>query len=142
MISAPDRMLLPAYMLDPKYAGKSILSGAEINKAYGVITTMCHLGLNEGKILEFGEVYFQARALGWRCNMAVVPTFLVSHLMEGTLWLFPLLPPSSSESHQHQPPQSVTGPCLGTPTHPPTHQSSQQADQYKGLKNWWPSGQI
>ena len=26
-----------AYMLDPRYAGKSILSGAEINKAYGVI---------------------------------------------------------------------------------------------------------
>ena len=26
-----------AYMLDPKYAGKSILSGAEINKAYGVL---------------------------------------------------------------------------------------------------------
>jgi hypothetical protein len=31
-----------AYMLDPKYAGKSVLSGAEINKAYGVITTMSH----------------------------------------------------------------------------------------------------
>ena len=28
------------YMLDPKYAGKSILSGAKINKAYGVITTV------------------------------------------------------------------------------------------------------
>ena len=28
------------YMLDPKYACKSILSGAEINKAYGVITTV------------------------------------------------------------------------------------------------------
>jgi hypothetical protein len=34
-------------MLDPKYAGKSILSGVEINKAYGVITTMSrHLGLD------------------------------------------------------------------------------------------------
>jgi hypothetical protein len=40
------------YMLDPKYAGKSILSGVEINKTYGVITTMsCHLGLDEGKVL-------------------------------------------------------------------------------------------
>ena len=40
-----------AYMLDPKYAGKSILSGAEINKAYGVITTVSrHLGLDEGKV--------------------------------------------------------------------------------------------
>ena len=39
-------------MLDPKYAGKSILSGAEINKAYGVITTVFrHLGLDEGKVL-------------------------------------------------------------------------------------------
>ena len=35
-----------AYMLDPKYAGKSILSCAEINNAYGVITTLSrHLGL-------------------------------------------------------------------------------------------------
>ena len=41
-----------AYMLDPKYAGKSILSGAEIKEAYGVITTMSrHLGLDEGKVL-------------------------------------------------------------------------------------------
>jgi hypothetical protein len=41
-----------AYMLDPKYAGKSILSGAEIKKAYGVITTVSrHLGLDEGKVL-------------------------------------------------------------------------------------------
>jgi hypothetical protein len=41
-----------AYMLDPKYAGKSIPSGAEINKAYGVITTMSHrLVLDEGKVL-------------------------------------------------------------------------------------------
>jgi hypothetical protein len=40
-----------AYMLDPKYAGKSILSGAEINKAYGAITTVSHhLGLDEGKV--------------------------------------------------------------------------------------------
>ena len=39
-------------MFDPKYAGKSILSGAEINKAYGVITTMSrHLGLEEVKVL-------------------------------------------------------------------------------------------
>jgi hypothetical protein len=39
-------------MLDPKYAGKSILSGAEINKAYGVITTVSrHLGLDEGMAL-------------------------------------------------------------------------------------------
>lgn len=41
-----------AYMLDHKYAGKSILSGAEINKAYGVITTVSrHLGLDESKVL-------------------------------------------------------------------------------------------
>ena len=41
-----------AYMLDPKYAGKSILSGAEINKAYGVITTVSrHLDLDEDKVL-------------------------------------------------------------------------------------------
>ena len=39
-------------MFDPKYAGTSILFGAEINKAYGVITTMSHhLGLDEGKVL-------------------------------------------------------------------------------------------
>ena len=41
-----------AYMLDPKQAGKSILSGAEINNAYGVITTVSrHLGLDESKVL-------------------------------------------------------------------------------------------
>ena len=41
-----------AYMLDPKYAGKSILSGAEINKTYGVITTVSrNLGLDEVKVL-------------------------------------------------------------------------------------------
>ncbi|KAM9400551.1 uncharacterized protein ACWYII_030419 [Salvelinus alpinus] len=39
-----------AYMLDPKYAGKSILSGAEINKAYGVITTVSRC-LDEDKVL-------------------------------------------------------------------------------------------
>jgi hypothetical protein len=37
-----------AYILDTKYAGKSILSGTEVNEAYGVITTItCHLGLDE-----------------------------------------------------------------------------------------------
>ena len=42
-----------AFMLDPKYAGKSHLSGEQINKAYGVITTMSrHLGLDEGKVLD------------------------------------------------------------------------------------------
>jgi hypothetical protein len=51
-----DLCLMPicaaAYMLDPKYAGKSILSGAEINKAYGVTTTVSrHLGLDEVKVL-------------------------------------------------------------------------------------------
>jgi hypothetical protein len=40
------------YKLDPKYSGKNILSGTEINKAYGVITTVSrHLGLEEGKVL-------------------------------------------------------------------------------------------
>ena len=42
--------------------------------------------------------------------MAVVPTYLISHRD-----FFPLLPPSS-KSHQKQPPQSATGPCLGTHT--------------------------
>jgi hypothetical protein len=86
-----------AYMLDPKYAGKSILSGAEINKAYGVITsTSRHLGLEERKVSwQSGEVHFQARALGWRCNMAVVPTCLISQIYGRDfvdLMLFPLLP--------------------------------------------------
>ena len=41
-----------AYKLAAKYAGKSILSAAEFNKAYGVITTVSrHLGLDEGKVL-------------------------------------------------------------------------------------------
>ena len=44
-------------MLDPKYAGKSILSGAEINKAYGVITTVSrHLGL-DAKLLSSLAMY-------------------------------------------------------------------------------------
>ena len=39
-------------MFDPKYSGKSILSGAEINKAYVVITTVSrHLSLDKGKVL-------------------------------------------------------------------------------------------
>jgi hypothetical protein len=46
------------------------------------------------------------------------------------LRLFPLFPPSSSKFHQHQPPQSATGPCLGT--HTPKHAT--KADQYKGWR--------
>ena len=53
------------------------------------------------------------------------------------LRLFPLLPPSYSKSHQHQSPQSATGPCLGT--HSPKHATGWPI---QGLKNWWPSGQI
>ncbi|XP_025763605.1 uncharacterized protein LOC109202521 [Oreochromis niloticus] len=41
-----------AYMLDPKYYDKGILSGEEINSAYAVITAMSdHLGLDKGKVL-------------------------------------------------------------------------------------------
>ncbi|CAI5681183.1 unnamed protein product [Oreochromis niloticus] len=41
-----------AYMLDPKYYDKGILSGEEINSAYVVITAMSdHLGLDKGKVL-------------------------------------------------------------------------------------------
>ena len=51
-------------MLDPKYAGKSILSGSEINKAYGVITTMSlHLGLDEGKVLDSPAKYTSKQGL-------------------------------------------------------------------------------
>ena len=40
------------YMLYPRYAGKSILSDAEINNAYCVIITVFrHLGLDESKVL-------------------------------------------------------------------------------------------
>ena len=39
-------------MLDPKHAGKRILSGVEINKAYVVIIFVSrHLGLDEVKVL-------------------------------------------------------------------------------------------
>ena len=55
-IKCEDLCLKPihaaACMLDATYAGKNILSGAEINKAYGVITTVSrHFGLDEGKVL-------------------------------------------------------------------------------------------
>ena len=41
-----------AYMLDPKYAGKSILSGAEITQPYGVLTTASRpRALEEGMVL-------------------------------------------------------------------------------------------
>ena len=54
-----------AYTLDPKYAGKSILSGAEILKAYGVITAMFHhLGLAEGKVLS-GLVKYTSKQELW-----------------------------------------------------------------------------
>jgi hypothetical protein len=75
-----------AYMLDPKYAGKSIMSGAEINKAYGVINTVSHhLGLDEGKVLGSLAMYTSKQGI-CRCNIAVMPTYLISHLVEGTLW--------------------------------------------------------
>ena len=53
-----------ANMLDPKYAGKSILSGAEINRVYGVITTVSrHLGLDEGKVLGSLAMYTSKHGL-------------------------------------------------------------------------------
>ena len=106
-----------SYMLDRKYAGKSILSGAEINKAYGVITTVSrHLGLDDGKVLgSLAKGFGMEMQYGSRAN--------ISHQPPGgrdfvDLRLFPLLPPSASKSNQLQPPQSATGPCLGhTPKH-------------------------
>ena len=51
-------------MLYPKYAGKSILSGAEINQAYGVITNVsCYLGLDEGKVIGSREKYTTKQGL-------------------------------------------------------------------------------
>ena len=115
-----------AYMLDHKYACKNILSGAEINQAYGVLTTVSrHLGLDEGKVL--GSTL---PSKGFGMEMQYGSRANISHQPPGgrdfvDLRLFPLLPQSSSKSHQHQPPQSATGPCKGT--HTPKH-----ADQYKG----------
>ncbi|XP_071218617.1 uncharacterized protein [Salvelinus alpinus] len=113
-----------AYFLDPKYAGKSILSGAEINKAYGVITTVSrHLGLDEGKVL--GSLAKDTSKKSFGMEMQYGSHANISQQPPGgrdfvDLRLFPLLPlSSSSKSHQHQPPQSATGPCLGT--HTPKH---------------------
>jgi hypothetical protein len=51
-------------MSDPKSAGKSILFDAEINKAYGVITTVSrHLGLDEGKDLDSLAKYTSKQGL-------------------------------------------------------------------------------
>lgn len=112
-----------AYMLDPKTAGKSILSGAEINKAYGVFATVSrHLGLDEGKAL--GSLRSTLPSKGFGVEMQYGSRANISNQTPGgrdfvDLRLFPLLPPSSSKSHQHQPPQSATGPSLGT--HTPKH---------------------
>jgi hypothetical protein len=107
-------------MLNPKYAGKSILSGAEINQAYGVITTVSrHLGLDEGKVI--GSLAKYTSKQGFGMEMQYCSRANISHQPPGgrdfvDLRLLPLLPPSSSKFHQHQPPQSATGPCLETHT--------------------------
>ena len=79
-------------MLDPKYAGKSILSGAEINKTYGVITTVSR------------QILCGSEAL------SPVASIILQ------------IPPTSAASVQ----------LVLVWEH--THQSTQQADQYKGLK--------
>ncbi|KAM9524104.1 uncharacterized protein ACWYII_043426 isoform 2-T2 [Salvelinus alpinus] len=77
------------YMLDPKYAGKSIMSGAKINMAYGVITIVSrHLGLDEGKVLgSLAKYTFKQGLWDGDANMAFVPKYFISHLVEGTFWI-------------------------------------------------------
>jgi hypothetical protein len=71
-------------MSDPKYAGKSILFGAEINKAYGVIITMSrHLGLNKGKVLGSLAKYTFKQGL-WDGD-AILQS--CQHISSATLWI-------------------------------------------------------
>ena len=85
---------------------------AEINKAYGVITTMSrHLGLVEGKVLGSLAKYTSKQVL-WDGDANYGSRANLSNQQPGgrefvDLRLFPLLPSSSSKSHQHQPPQSA-----------------------------------
>ena len=54
-----------AGVLDPRYAGKSILPGAEFNKDYGVITAVArHLGLVKGKVLGSLAKYTSSKGFG------------------------------------------------------------------------------
>lgn len=132
----------PAYMLDPKYAGKSILSGAEINKPV-VSSQLCLVTLAwmRARFLAVWRSSLPRRGLEWRCNMAVVPTYLISHLVEGTLWIW-----YSFHCCLHHPPNPTNISQLRAQlvlvwehTYPLKHATGWPI---QGLKNWWPSGQI
>ena len=71
-------------MLDPKYAGKSILSGGEINKPDGVITSVSrHLGLDEGKV--FGGLAKYTSKLGLWDGDAIWQS--CQHISSATWWI-------------------------------------------------------
>jgi hypothetical protein len=99
------------YMLDPKYACKNILFGAEINQAYGILTTVSrHLGLDKGMVLGSLAKYSTLPSKGIGMEMQYGSHANISHQPPGgrdfvDLRLFPLLPQSSSKSHQHLLPQ-------------------------------------
>ena len=117
-------------MLDPKYAGKTILSGAEINKAYGVIITVSrHLELDEGEVLGSLAKYTSKQGL-WHGDVIWQSCQQISSAtwgkgLCGSEALSPVaaifqIPPTSADSERNW---SLFG---------NTHQSTQQADQYKG----------
>ena len=119
------------YMLDPKYAGKSILSGAEINKEYAVITTVSrHLGLDVCKVLGSLAKYTSKQGL-WDGD-AICQS--CQHISSATWWKAlcgsEALSPVASIDLQIPPLRRLGAQLVLVWEH--THQSTQQADQYKG----------
>jgi hypothetical protein len=116
------------------YAGKSILSGAEINKAYGVITTLSrHLGLNAVKVL--GSLAKYTSKQGHRDGDAI---WQWCQLISSATWWKGLCGYEAlSPCCLHHPPNPTNISCLRAQLvliWEQTHQSMQQADQYKGWK--------
>ena len=127
--------------LDPKYAGKSILSIAEINNAYGVITTVsCHLGLDEGKVLSSLATYTSKQGL-WDGD-AIWQS--CQHISSATWWKelcrSEALSPVASIILQI-PPTSAASECnwslFGN-----THTEACNRMTNTRVENWWPSGTI
>ena len=122
--------------------GKSIMSGAEINKAYSVITIVSrHLGLDESKVLGSLAKYISKQGL-WDGN-AIWQS--CQHTVSATWWkglcgsddLSPVaskilqIPPTSAASERNW--------SLFGYTHTPKHATGWPI---QWLKDWWPAGQF
>jgi hypothetical protein len=62
----------------------SLLEGKESLQEMAISHIKYHIWMR-ARFLAVWRSTLPTRALGWRCNMAIVPTYLISHLVEGTL---------------------------------------------------------